>query len=99
MSADPERVAFLADAYRARRRSPYAALVVEHRHLDFTIDECRQALAEVLAEAEAELVVMRACREIAADPVAARLSALLELDDAELEQLHHAGLLDDLELE
>lgn len=62
MSPDPGRVSFLADAYRARHRSRFAAIVVRDRHLDFTPEECRLALAEVRTEAEAELIVARACR-------------------------------------
>ena len=31
------------------------------------------------------------------EPITARLQALLELSDDELEQLHRAGLLDDLD--
>ena len=62
MTADPERIAFLANAYRARHHSRFAAIVVRDRHLDFTAEECRLALAEVRTEAEAELIVAKACR-------------------------------------
>lgn len=60
----PEAVAFLAEAYRHRRRSAYAALVVEHRHEDYSPAECRAALAQVLGEVD---VAIEACAAVAAE--------------------------------
>lgn len=91
----------LAEAYR-HRGTAYADLVIAGRHLDMTHREIRVARSMVLAEWQAELILLDAEREqILAEPdrVDARLRALLELDGAELAELAGAGLLDDLGLD
>ena len=92
-----ELVDTLADAYR-HRGSAYAEAVIANRHQDMLPAECSAALSAVLAETYAELEIARARAGLPADPQSARLTALLELPPAELEELQRAGLLDDLGL-
>lgn len=94
----PAAVAVLADAYR-HSSSPVARAILDNRHADFFPAECAAALAEVRAEAEAALILLRAEREIAelGDPELVRINALLELTDRELSELADAGLLKEFE--
>ena len=90
-------VSWLAEAWRHAGRSVLADTVLANRFRDFTRQERQAALAECLAEARARLIVAEAARSLAeVDPLATRLRSLLELADDELEELHRAGLLDDL---
>jgi hypothetical protein len=90
-------VEHLAQAYR-HPDSPYGRAVVQHRHLDLTVAECRTALAMVLAEAHADLVLARARSGLPSDALTARLHVLAQCSEAELTELHAAGLLDGLNL-
>jgi hypothetical protein len=92
----PGNVDWLADAYR-HKGTPLADAVLAGRHVDFTREECAAALARVLAEVHADLAILEERRRFDPDPVTARLQSLLDLSDDELEELHRAGLLDDLE--
>jgi hypothetical protein len=92
-----ELVDTLAEAYR-HRGSPYAEAVIANRHLDLLPEECSAAVSVVLAETHAQLAILTARLGLPTDTVSARLTALLELPDAELEELQQAGLLDDLGL-
>lgn len=87
----------LAEAYR-HRGSPYAEAVIANRHIDLLPAECAAAVSVVLAETYAELAIVRARAGLPVDALAARLTALLALPPAELEELQRAGLLDDLGL-
>lgn len=89
-------VEWLAEAYRHWGRSELADLVIANRHRDFSPAECRAALAMVMAEAQAQLVVLQARRGFSADPLNARLQALLFLTNDELAALRADGFLDDL---
>jgi hypothetical protein len=92
-----ELVDTLAEAYR-HRGTPYAEALISNRRLDMLPEECGAALAAVLAETYAELAILKARTALPVDAVTARLTALLELPPAELEELQRAGLLDDLGL-
>lgn len=97
----------LAEAYR-RRGEPYADAVIAGRHLDLSPRQVATARAMARTELAAELAVLGAEHAVLVaqrdrvtaepDPVAARLRALLALDDDELADLHRAGLLDNLDL-
>ena len=58
----PEAVAHLAEAYRHMGDSDYADLIIRNRHLDWTDEECRAALAVWQAELEAALIVSQEMR-------------------------------------
>lgn len=61
----PTAVEVLAAAYRHKGRSAYADRVIAHRHEDFSIAECRAALAIVRVELESELIVTQVLRDLA----------------------------------
>ena len=60
----PEAVAHLAEAFRHQGESTLADMVIANRHLDWTDEEIRQALAVVIAELEAGLIVSREMRRV-----------------------------------
>lgn len=98
-----DAVDFLAEAYRHRDRSAFAAMVVASRHLDYSIAECRAALTRVLGEMTGRLAELMAERivllelgrlEVGDDPVLAQGEVLLTRGDRELDELLISGALD-----
>ena len=63
----PEVVDLLADAYRNSRHSAYARALIANRHLDCFPAECEEALARVMVETEAELIVLDEQYRLAVD--------------------------------
>ena len=60
----PEAVAHLVEAYRHMGESTLADMVIANRHLDWTPEECRAALAVWQAELEAALIVSQEMRRV-----------------------------------